>query len=88
MFHEDVRLYNHSDGRLLADGKADVRELYSNLFEKSPKLHSDLLNRMVLDRTVIDHEKITGRMGNDTPIELIVIYEIEELKIIKVTVIR
>ncbi|MEM8940270.1 MAG: hypothetical protein AAGC64_13095, partial [Bacteroidota bacterium] len=66
----------------------EVRKLYKNLFEKSPNLHSELKNRMILGNTVIDHEKITGRMGNDEPIELIVIYELSELKIIRVTVIR
>ncbi|MEM6526424.1 MAG: nuclear transport factor 2 family protein [Bacteroidota bacterium] len=88
LFNDNVQLYNQADGKLLADGKVAVRKLYSNLFEKSPKLHSELMNRMVLNNTVIDHERITGRMGNDEPIELIVIYELSELKIIKVTVIR
>ncbi len=88
LFSDNVRLYNHVDGKLLADGKEAVRKLYVNLFEKSPKLHSELTNRMVLGNTVIDHEKITGRMGNDDAIELIVIYELTDLKISKVTVIR
>lgn len=88
LFSDDVQLYNQADGKLLADGKVAVRKLYTNLFEKSPKLHSELMNRMVLGNTVIDHERITGRMGKDEPIELIVIYELTDLKISRVTVIR
>ncbi len=88
LFHEDVQLYNQADGKLLADGKAAVRKIYSHLFERSPKLHSELINRIVLNNTFIDHERITGRMGNEEAIELIVIYELSALKIIKVTVIR
>ncbi len=88
LFSDDVQLHNQADGKLVADGKSAVRDLYTNLFEKSPNLHSKLLNRMVLGNTVIDHEKITGRMGNDGVIELIVIYELKDLKIHRVTVIR
>ncbi|MEM6361098.1 MAG: nuclear transport factor 2 family protein [Bacteroidota bacterium] len=88
LFGEDVQLYNQADGKLLADGKKEVRRLYANLFDKSPNLHSELKNRMTLGNTVIDHEKITGRMGNDQPIELIVIYELLDQKINRVTVIR
>ena len=88
LFSDDVELHNQADGRLVADGKSAVRDLYTNLFLKSPNLHSKLLNRMVLGNTVIDHEKITGRMGNDDAIELIVIYELKGLKIYRVTVIR
>ena len=88
LFSGNVQLYNQADGKLLADGKEEVRKLYTNLFDKSPNLHSEIVNRMVLGNTVIDHEKITGRMGNDEPIELIVIYELTDLKISRVTVIR
>lgn len=88
LFSEDVALYNQADSKLLAEGKDQVEALYANLFEKSPKLYSHLTNRMVLGNTVIDHENITGRMGDDNPIELIVIYELKDLKIAKVTVIR
>ncbi len=88
LFGEDVQLYNQADGKLLADGKKEVRRLYANLFDKSPNLHSELKNRMTLGNTVIDHEKITGRMGNNQPIELIVIYELLDQKINRVTVIR
>lgn len=88
LFTEEAELYNHADGSLLAKGKAEVHAIYANLFSQSPKLKSMLKNRMVLGNTVIDHESITGRMGNKEVIELIVIYELKELKIDKVTVIR
>lgn len=84
----DVALYNFKDGALLAKGFEDVKTIYTNLFEQSPKLHSDLTNRMVLGNQVIDHESITGRMGKAEVIELIVIYEVESEKINKITVLR
>ncbi len=88
LFSDDVKLYNQTDHELLAQDKIKVRKMYTHLFDESPQLRSELTNRMVLGNTVIDHEYITGRMGNPDPIELIVIYELKDLKIVKVTVIR
>jgi hypothetical protein len=85
---EDVALYNFKDGALLAKGFEDVKAMYTNLFEQSPKLHSDLTNRIVLGNQVIDHESITGRMGSSDMIELAVIYEVKDQKIFKITVLR
>ena len=59
LFGEEATLVNQSDGKVLGQGKPEVRELYTNLFEQSLVLHSTLKNRMVLGNTVIDHESIT-----------------------------
>lgn len=85
---EKVVLINFSDDSILAEGFNEVKSAYQNLFDQSPELNSNLLNRMVLGNKVIDHERITGRMGNPDPIELIVIYEVEGDKISKITVLR
>ncbi len=86
---EDVSLVNFEDGSLIAEGFENVKTIYKGLFEASPELHSTLTNRMVLGNQVIDHESITGRMGQKDIIELIVIYEVnDEQKIEKITVLR
>lgn len=87
-FSEDITLYNWSDTLPATAGLAAVRARYKNLFDASPKLHSTILKRIVFDNKVIDHEYIIGRMGADTPVELILIYEVRGDKIFKVTVIR
>ena len=84
----EVALYNFSDGQQLANGYEAVEKLYTELFKNSPKLHSELTNRIVLGHQVIDHESITGRQGNDQAIELVVIYEVKNEKIYKITVLR
>ena len=84
----DVSLYNLGESDPIASGHDRVKEIYTNLFQKSPKLHSTLKNRMVMGNKVIDHESITGRLGNDEVLELIVIYEVKADKIFKITVIR
>ena len=43
---------------------------------------------MVMGSKVVDHERITGRMGNTELLELIVVYQVENLKINRITVIR
>lgn len=83
-----VILVRHEDQEVLAKGWNEVRKIYTDLFKNSPKLHSDLTDRIVLGNKVIDHETITGRLGNSDPIELVVIYEVNNDKIIRITVIR
>ncbi|OEK03771.1 hypothetical protein BFP97_06170 [Roseivirga sp. 4D4] len=85
---DDVSLYNLGQSEPISSGYKAVRAIYKNLFEKSPKLNSVLADRIVMGNKVIDHEKITGRMGNDDILELVVIYEVEGQKIHKITVIR
>ena len=87
VIHPDVILLNHANGQVLAEGYDQVKSTYNDLFNSSPNLHSNLKNRMVMGNKVIDHESITGRQGNPEAIELIVIYEVEEEKIKKITVI-
>lgn len=85
---QDVVLVNFQDQKVLAQGHNEVKDIYTNLFNKSPKLRSSLINRMVLGQKVIDHESITGRIGSDEIVELIVIYEVKSEKIYKITVLR
>lgn len=87
-FSPDVELYNFADHQPTAKGQVELRKIYQELFDASPKLHSQIVNRIVFDNKVIDHEYITGRRGSDTPVELVLIYEVKEGKIVKMTAIR
>lgn len=87
-FSEDINIYNLGQSEPTVVGKADVRKVYTKLFENSPKLHSTILKRIVIGNKVIDHESITGRNGNAEVLELVLIYEVENDKINKITVIR
>lgn len=88
LFADDASLINQSNGKILAEGWKEVKEVYCSLFEQSPDLYSELKNRIVLGSTVIDHERISGRMGSSNIIELVVMYELKEAKIFRCTVIR
>ena len=85
---QEINVYEFSNGAILLKGYTDFRNYYANLFDKSPELHSKILNRTVFGTKVIDHEYITGRNGSATPKGLILIYEVKNDKIYKITVIR
>ena len=87
-FVDSVSLYTFGKDEPVAQGKEAIRILYNDLFISSPKLHSTILNRVVLGNKVIDHEYIVGRKGSDVPIELMMIYEVSDGKISRMTVIR
>lgn len=88
LFHEDAEVYTLGEAAPRAKGVQAVRVLYQSLFDQSPNLQSKLINRMVLGTKVLDHEFITGRAGTDTPVELIMIYEVQDSTIRKAYTIR
>lgn len=85
---DNVTFYNYADGNITMSGASACKEFYSNLFEASPNLHSTVLQRIIFGNKIIDYERITGRNGNKDIVELILIYEVNKEKIIKVTVLR
>jgi hypothetical protein len=87
-FHAECELIDFASGEVRAKGKEQLRKVYGELFAASPELHSNLLNRMVMGNKVLDHESITGRSGQSTPLELIMVYEVKDGQIIRATAIR
>lgn len=87
-FSDSIALYNFGKSEPVSKGKEAIRTLYMSLFDSSPKLHSTILHRTIIGNKIIDHESIVGRKGSDTPIELVLIYEVWVDKIVRMTVIR
>jgi imidazolonepropionase-like amidohydrolase len=81
-YSEAVEIYNFPD-QLQLKGKAAMRESYRAVFDASPQLHCELVNRMVLGDTVVDQERVTGLRGKK--LEAIAIYTIKDGKISRVT---
>ncbi|MFD1745979.1 nuclear transport factor 2 family protein [Rhizobium helianthi] len=79
----DDCLYYAFPDQLLASGKAQIRERHIERF-REPNLHGKLLNRMVMDGMVIDHETVTRTFAEGPgEIDVICIYEIADGKIAK-----
>lgn len=75
--HPQVKLYNFGEPEPFAEGRAKLHEIYSDVFDHSPNLFSDVKQRIVMGNKVIDYETITGRKGIEE-MEIIAIYEVEE----------
>jgi hypothetical protein len=84
-YSDDVELYNFPNQPQLA-GKAAMRERYDARFKQFPQLHCELLNRIVMGSTVVDHERLHGLA--DTPVEAVVIYTIKDHRISRVAIQR
>lgn len=83
LFHEEASLWALGAEQASAEGKDAIRELYERLFIASPALHSEVINRTVIGNRVIDYELITGRLGSDEALHLVMIYEVVDGKIMR-----
>ena len=81
-FAEKVKVYEFPN-TLLYDHIEEMGSQYGRMFARTPDLNSKLLNRITLGETVIDHQKITIN-PNEAPIEVIIIYIINNKKISEV----
>jgi imidazolonepropionase-like amidohydrolase len=79
-YADDVEVYNFPNA-LRYKGKDAMRKGYAQMFENTPNLHCELINRIVQGSIVIDQERV--QVGDRT-IEAIAVYHIENGKIQKV----
>lgn len=77
-FSDDAQGFEFGDPAPTMSGKAAIRARYTDLFARSPKLNSILVNRIAFARLVVDHEHITGRYGDPATYEMVVFYEVED----------
>ena len=87
-FSPDITLYTFPDPEPTLQGLEAIQNFYGRLFDASPNLHATILNRIVFDNKIIDHERIVGRLGSDASLEIVVVYEVNEGKIFRLTAIR
>lgn len=85
-FAQDVKVFNFPD-ELIYQGKDKMQETYKRLFADNPDLHCNLIKRIVMGNTAIDHELVTFRK-QDPPRQFIAIYKIKDAKIAEVYFIR
>ena len=88
VFHPEVELWTLGADTANAVGSEKVKELYADLFNKSPELNSKVLSRSVIGNKVIDYEQISGRKGSNEDVFLVMIYEIKDGLIWKAWAIR
>lgn len=81
-YSENVKVYTFPD-QLLYEGKAKMREEYTEMFNQLPELHCKLVNRIVLNNKVIDHEEVVF-LKSQPALFAIAIYTITDGKISEV----
>ena len=81
-YSDSVRVYSFPD-ELIYIGKEKMRTTYSTLFNRTPDLHCQLLNRVVIGNTVVDHEHVSG-FSDGGELFAIAIYKIRNGKIAEV----
>lgn len=88
VFHADIELWTFGEDSPSKEGWENVRSVYLDLFDNSPELNSQLLNRTIFGNRVIDYERISGRKGAKEEICLVMIYEVKDGKIWKAWALR
>lgn len=81
-YAEDVAVYSFPQ-KLQYRGKAEMRKVYTGMFNDLPDLHCTLVSRMVQGDVVIDQESVVFRSG-EPPLKAIAIYKIRNGKIAEV----
>lgn len=88
VFHDDVSVWKLDGDSAIISGIEDFTQSYGNLFEQSPDLYCNVVNRTIVNDKVLDYEIVTGRKGSTQTLHLVMIYEFKEGKIWKCTSVR
>lgn len=72
----DVRIFRMPSAAPALRGIEAFREHYARHRFNLPDLHAVVLQRIAMGNKVVDHERVTG-LG-EHPVEVIVVYEIED----------
>jgi uncharacterized protein (TIGR02246 family) len=72
-YADDACLWR-APGTLTDRGRDALRERYRRRFDGAPALHATIVNRIVFDRFVVDHERVTG--VPEGMLEAVVTYEV------------
>jgi hypothetical protein len=85
-FADDIVVADFN-GAVTISGIEAYRAKYAQVFADFPQNRAELLNRMVVGRTVIDHERVSRKPGGDT-FEVAAIYTIADAKIVRVDFVK
>ncbi len=86
-FYADDVVVADFNGAVLRQGMAAYREAYAKMFAEFPQNKAELVNRVVIGNTVIDHERVARTPGGDT-FDVAAVYTIRGGKIARVDFVR
>jgi imidazolonepropionase-like amidohydrolase len=76
-YHPEVILAKHPGDEVVTRGTTQMRAQYAKAFANNPRLHSEVVNRMVSGNFVIDHESITG-LEKAANFDAVVVYHVAD----------
>ena len=80
----DVEIYNEK-GELSMQGHEKMREAYGPMFERITNLYCNIVNRMVINNRVVDHEHVRVF---EQQVEAVAVYTVEGGKITRVDFVK
>ena len=78
-YTDDVRVFRPPGTEPVLSGKAALAAHYATNRFNLPKLHAEVVNRIVSGNKVVDHERITGL--EEQTVEAIAVYEVIDSRI-------
>ena len=73
-YAEDVQIFRMPGREATLSGRAALAEHYGRNRFQNPKLHAEIVKRIVLGNKVIDHERVVGI--EEHPVEVVAVYEV------------
>lgn len=83
-YSNNIQLFDFP-GEKTNEGKEKLRTLFDAFFKRTPDLHAEIKNRIVIGNKVIDEEYVTA---NGSSFSAVAIYEVQNGRISKVTFIQ
>lgn len=81
LFSENFQIIQFHDKSVLVDGKDACKKMYKDLFDNSPNLKAEIINRINYGNIIILQEVIYGRYGQKEGLNQLIMFEIVENKI-------
>jgi hypothetical protein len=78
-YADDVRVFRPPGAEPVLSGKAEFAAHYAANRFNLPKLHAEVVSRIVSGNKVVDHERITGLQ--ERTVEAIAVYEVVDERI-------
>jgi len=79
VYDENVRIYRPPAAEPSMVGRAALEQFHGTQRFNLPRLHAELVRRIVAGNKVVDHERVTGL--TEQPFEVAVVYEVLKGKI-------
>jgi len=83
LFGEDLEVAELPASAWGTRTKAWLREVYAERFKTNPDLHASTEAQMVSGAFVIETERIRGRVGQAGPLDVVVVYQVKNGKIVR-----